>query len=265
MDIVHEPPQDKPGPREILKALRRAYSDDSSLKTTPLEEVSRQLIVRGYLQGEFSSTLAADVVEVMQAVNRRPGHPTLWPCAVENYWNKEWQDELYMAIEWGDFPPMWDERTMPRNLTRARTPPCTGLICEPEVTLRNEECWPIHLCQFQFLFQSTRLWAEAQPFVGDSVNILRWAYMHPLPIGRQALIANREVDNQSEWSEVLNVLPFEGHETALWALRVKVGGSLSSRSVLPLGSVVQNTMNSEVRFRAELPTNGAERLELTRV
>jgi hypothetical protein len=105
MDIVHEPPQDKPGPREILKALRRAYSDDSSLKTTPLEEVSRQLIVRGYLQGEFSSTLAADVVEVMQAVNRRPGHPTLWPCAVENYWNKEWQDELYMAIEWGDFPP----------------------------------------------------------------------------------------------------------------------------------------------------------------
>jgi hypothetical protein len=101
--------------------------------------------------------------------------------------------------------------------------------------------------------------------VGDSVNILRWAYMHPLPIGRQALIANREVDNQSEWSEVLNVLPFEGHETALWALRVKVGGSLSSRSVLPLGSVVQNTMNSEVRFRAELSTNGAERLELTRV
>ena len=258
MDSVHEPPQDKPGPSKILKALRRACSDDSSLKTTPLEEVSRQLIVRGYLQGELSPTLVADVVEVMQAVNRRPGHPTLWPCAVEDYWNEGWQDnlqdELYMAIEWGDFPPIWDERTMPRNLTRAPTPPCTDLISEPGEILRNEERRPIHLCGFEFMSQSTRLWAEAQPFVDDSLNILRWAYMHPLPIGRQALMSHIEVDNLSEWSEVLNVLPFEEHETAMWALRVKVVGSLSSWSALDLFGLADYPTDLHKKY--ELPAAG---------
>lgn len=206
--------------------------------TTPLEEVSKQLIVRGYLQGEFSPALVSDVVEVMDAVNRRPGSPTLWSCVVPEYWAEQrqdnLQDELYMAIEWADFPAIWEERTIPKNLTDAWTPPCTDLITEPREVLSNKERWPIHLCGFQFLDQSTRSWAEAQPFVDVSVNVLRWAYMHPLPIGRQALTAREEVDDPWEWSDVLNVLPFDEHEVAMWALRVREGGSLAGRGVLDL-------------------------------
>jgi hypothetical protein len=45
---------------------------------------------------------------------------------------------------------------------------------------------------------------------------------------------NRQVVDLSEWSEVLNVLPFEEHENAVWALRVEGEGTLASRSVLDL-------------------------------
>jgi hypothetical protein len=121
---------------------------------------------------------------------------------------------------------------MPDKLTNAKTPPCTDLISEPEKTLKNKERWPIHLCDEEFLRQSTELWAEAQPFVIDSVNIHRWASMHSLPVGRQALIRKHEVDDVSEWSQVLSALPFNESEEAMWALRAEEkwrptgGGSL---------------------------------------
>jgi hypothetical protein len=68
--------------------------------------------------------------------------------------------------------------------------------------------------------QSTGLWAEAQPFVVDSVNIHRWASIYPLPIGRRALMDNQEMDAIVEWSEILHALPFGGDERAMWALPV---------------------------------------------
>jgi hypothetical protein len=37
---------------------------------------------------------------------------------------------------------------------------------------------------------------------------------------------NSEVDNPSEWWEVLNVLPFEGYEKAMWTLRLEVPGGV---------------------------------------
>jgi hypothetical protein len=78
----------------------------------------------------------------------------------------------------------------------------------------------------QFLRQSTELWAQAQGFTDDNLNVYRWASIYPLPIGQQAMVENREWDNQSEWSEVLNVLPFKGYEKAMWALRVEAEGGV---------------------------------------
>ena len=259
MSTRYFPPQDQPRPTEILRALRRAYSDDSRLKTTPLEEVSRELIIRGYLQAEFSAALVADVVEVMEAVNCRPGSPTLQPCSIEFFWDDEEgrlhkNIDLSMCIDWVGAPAPWEERSVPESLTHTKSPPCTDLISEPEGVLRNKERWPTHLCSFEFLDQSRRLWAEAQPFVGQSVNILRWAYMYPLPIGRQALMANREVDDLSEWSEVLNVLPFEEDETAMWALRVRVGGDLAGRGVLDLFGLAEYP--TELHRKLDWPVAG---------
>jgi hypothetical protein len=79
--------------------------------------------------------------------------------------------------------------------------------------------------------QSTGLWAEAQPFVVDSVNIHRWASMYPLPIGRQALMNGQEMDDVVEWSEVLHALPFDGYEKAMWALRVEQGEAADARTL----------------------------------
>lgn len=153
--------------------------------------------------------------------------PDLQPCSLEFFWNDELGQispnmDLSMCIDWTGAPAQWEERTVPKKLTHAKTPPCSDLISEPEEVLKNKERWPIHVCEEEFLRQSTELWAEAQPFVMDRVNIHRWASMYPLPIGRRALMACPEVDNLSEWTEVLNVLPFEGHEKAMWALRAEL-------------------------------------------
>jgi hypothetical protein len=69
--------------------------------------------------------------------------------------------------------------------------------------------------------QSTQLWAEAQPFVVDSVNVHRWASIYPLPVGRRALMERQARDDVVGWSEVLHTLPFDANERAMWALRVE--------------------------------------------
>ena len=129
--------------------------------------------------------------------------------------------DLGLNLEWRGATNLWEERAVPEKFTHTRTPPCTDLISDTETVLRNKERWPTHLCAAEFMGQSTGRWAEAHPFVVDSVNIYRWAAMNPLPIGQQALINCQEMDELSEWSDVLNVLPFEGYEEAMWALRVE--------------------------------------------
>jgi hypothetical protein len=47
--------------------------------------------------------------------------------------------------------------------------------------------------------------------------------MYPLPIGEWALIMHSDVEDLSAWSEVIDVLPFEKDERAVWALRVEHG------------------------------------------
>ena len=231
--------RDELGPTEILQALRQALSDNSRLKGgAPTEEIATQLILGGYLREKPSLTLVEEMLEVLEAGGLGLRSPTLQPCSFEFFWDDDegglGNIDLSMSIEWVGAPDIWEERTVPEKLTHARTPSCTDLISDPAGVLRNTERWPIHLCDEEFLRQSTELWVQAQAFMADTLNIYRWASMHPLPIGRRALMLNRQVVNLSEWSEVFNILPFEEYEKAVWALRVEVEGSLASRSVLDL-------------------------------
>lgn len=220
-------PENEPGPRAVLQTLRDAIFYDSRLKTTSPKEITRQLINDGRLPAGTSLALVYELLEVLKAGGVGLRSPVLQPCALEVFWDHEVGDispnlDLSMSIDWTGAPDSWEERAVPKKLTHTKTSPCSALISEPEEVLKNKERWPLHLCEEEFLRQSAELWAEGQPFVDDSVNIHRWASMHPLPIGRRALMASHEVDDLSEWSEVLNVLPFQEYERAMWALRLEI-------------------------------------------
>ena len=211
-------------------------ADDPRLKIAQPKEVVRQLIAGGYLSEEPSSALVTDLLEIQRAgVNaggmglRSP--TTLIPCLLDSLWDEDAgclrsNLDLSLFIEWVGGPiDIGKKRTLPKKLTHARTPSCTDSISDPAGVLRNRERWPIHLCDMEFLRQSTESWGQTQAFKADTLNNYRWASMYPVPIGRRALTENREVDKPSEWSEVLDVLPFEGDEKAMWALRVEIQGS----------------------------------------
>jgi hypothetical protein len=176
------------------------------------------------------------MLEVLEEGSLGLRSPTLQPCAFEVFWNHgegrlHRRINLSMSTEWIGAPSTWGPRPMPEKLTRAKTPPCTDLISEPGEVFRNRDRWPIHICLGEFANQSTELWAEAQPFAADSVNVHRWAAMYPLPIGRRALMIHPDVKDLSEWSEVFDVLPFEEYERAVWALRVEQGAFPSTHTL----------------------------------
>jgi hypothetical protein len=142
------------------------------------------------------------------------------------YWDHE-RDELHpnidlsMSMEWTNAPTFPAQGDMPRTLTQEESPPCTDLITDPGNVLTDKKRWPTHLCVPEFLEQSTTLWARDRPAASDSSNRWRWASMYPLPIGRRALMIRSEMADLAGWSEVLDVLPFEEYEQAMWALRVE--------------------------------------------
>jgi hypothetical protein len=228
MSNGHYPSSGEPSPREVLYAVRQALFDNSRLKGgAPTQEIAEQLVVGGYLPTAPSLALVEEMLKVLEEGSHGLRSPTLQPCSLEYFWDAEAgrlnrRMDLSMSIEWIGAPSPWRDRTVPEKLTHAKTPPCTDLISDPGEVLRNRNRLPIHLCVEEFMRQSTELWAEAHQFEADTVNVHRWASKYPLPIGRRALLQIREVDDPSEWSEVLNVLPFEGDERAMWALRVEV-------------------------------------------
>jgi hypothetical protein len=216
----------EPSPSEILRALQEALSNDSWLKRSSTEEVIKQLNAGGYLQGKPSPSLVAEMLKIMRAGGLGLRSPVLQPCSLEVFWDADAGHvsdgiDLGLNLEWRGAPDLWEERTAPERLRHTETPPCTDLISDAEGVLRNKERWPTHLCEAEFMSQSTGLWAEAQSFVVDSVNVHRWASMYPLPIGRWALMECQKMDDILEWSEALHVLPFDGDERAMWALRVE--------------------------------------------
>jgi len=222
----HLPTEDEPTPRQILLALQKALQDNSSLKRASDEEVIRQLSVGGYLKAKVKPSLVADMLEIMRVGGLGLRSPVLQPCSLEEFWDADAGRvsggvDLGLNLEWRGAPDLYEERAVPKKFSNTITLPCTDLISAAEAVLRNKERWPTHLCEAEFMSQSTGLWAEAQPFVVDSVNVHRWASMYPLPIGQWALMEYQEINDVLEWSEVLHVLPFEGDEEAMWALRVE--------------------------------------------
>lgn len=167
-------------------------------------------------------------MRVMRAGGLGLRSPTLQPCSLELFWDADAGHisggiDLGLNLERRGAPDLWEEQAVPQKLTHTKTPPCTDLISDAENVLRNRERWPTHLCKAEFMSQSTGLWAEAKHSVVDSVNIHRWAAMYPLPVGQRALMKRQEMDHVVEWVEVLQALPFEGNEQAMWALRVEHG------------------------------------------
>jgi hypothetical protein len=107
------------------------------------------------------------------------------------------------------------------------TPPCVDLLADPENVLENKERWPRHLCYAAFQRRSTELWAGKSVGVVTQTSTTRWMGLHPLPIGRKAVIAEeflggpKEKDELNGVEELFNIVPFEGYEETIWALRIE--------------------------------------------
>ena len=71
MSSGYIPPKNEPGPEEILEALREAIFDNPRLAEMPAEEISRQLILDGWLQEEPSPALVADMLDALEAEEGR--------------------------------------------------------------------------------------------------------------------------------------------------------------------------------------------------
>lgn len=154
-----------------------------------------------------------------------------------------------MGVWWEDTLNPWTVPTRDEVLDGGPTPPCTDLISETEDVLRSRERWPAHLCYEEFLCESTRLWAEQQPFVGRDLNIIQqWSTMHPLPIGHRALMISRNVKDLSEWAEVSSVVPFNEYQSAMWAVRVKGEWSPTNEQVLDLFGLAEYPTENHQRF-----------------
>jgi len=61
------PAKDEPDPDEILRALREAVFENPRLREMPAEEVARQLVLGGHVQGEPSPVLVAEMIEALDA------------------------------------------------------------------------------------------------------------------------------------------------------------------------------------------------------
>lgn len=67
------PPKEELDPYKIPVALREALDDNLRLAKTPEEEVARQLVLEGRLEGEPSPPLVA---EALQTIEAEEGNPT---------------------------------------------------------------------------------------------------------------------------------------------------------------------------------------------
>jgi hypothetical protein len=61
------PQKDQPGFDQILRALREGLDENPRLKEMPAEEVARQLVQVGHLEGEPPPPLVAEALEGLEA------------------------------------------------------------------------------------------------------------------------------------------------------------------------------------------------------
>ena len=59
--------KDQPTFDQILRALREGLKENSRLKEMPVEEVARQLVLDGHLEGEPPPPLIAEALEGLEA------------------------------------------------------------------------------------------------------------------------------------------------------------------------------------------------------
>jgi hypothetical protein len=61
------PEKGEPGFGQILRALREELKENPRLKEMPAEEVARQLVLGGHLEGEPAPPLVAEALEGLEA------------------------------------------------------------------------------------------------------------------------------------------------------------------------------------------------------
>jgi hypothetical protein len=128
--------------------------------------------------------------------------------------------EQKLSVSHAEYRVVWED-------VCERTPPCVDLLFEPMDVLTQEERWPRHLCYAAFQRQSTEAWAGKCVSVVTQAATRRWMSLHPLPIGRKAILARSQLlvgsaeGGVKGLEELLNIVPFDGDEEAIWALRIE--------------------------------------------
>ena len=109
---------------------------------------------------------------------------------------------------------------------KGKGPPCTGLLDDPMDVLADRSCWPSHIC-YDVLRWSAETWA-----IDTKINVVpgedvvgQWQGAWPLPIGKQALKDHFLTRYFEDQDHLLNLVPFDGEEEALWALRIEKDGA----------------------------------------
>ncbi len=154
----------------------------------------------------------------------------------------------------------------PTNTARCggRGPSCVELLNHPASVLSDRSAWPNHLCYDEFLTASTQRWAIRSVMFrrGNAVALGRWRASWPLPVGLQAVealnsspgsffegdlfeLGTEDLNSDTTSQDTLvNLVPFEGDEEAIWALRVE-----GKDSVLELFGLTANQAEPEGRGR----------------
>ena len=104
--------------------------------------------------------------------------------------------------------------------------PCTELLNDPANVLADESRRPSHLCP-EVMRWSTRVWAlNAKKSKGRDLASRLWQRTWPLPIGRRALEDRIALHDCEDGAQLSNLVPFDGEEEALWAVRVEKEGTV---------------------------------------
>jgi hypothetical protein len=115
--------------------------------------------------------------------------------------------------------------------------PCTDLLYQPAKVLRERQLWPSSLCHDAFLRESTRSWYSRIALLTGWHQYLSegdgtWALTEmsetwPLPIGREAInqCAAMFEGDIAAYMTSMRLASIDGHEEAMWAIRVTASGS----------------------------------------
>lgn len=59
--------REEPGFQEVLEAIKRALEDDRHIADYPADEVARQLVLGGYVEGEPTVSRVVDALSTLEA------------------------------------------------------------------------------------------------------------------------------------------------------------------------------------------------------